>query len=309
MPDRSPEDFTGSGCERPLTRPTLPLMGLTSLSEVIPANRSASLVPRSPFAVSRRSSPGHGVFLAHRRRVEVEDIRAPPLRGLASPSEYHRAGLPTPSRARRLPGVPAPSACADAGAHSPGICLVPVRVRLQGFSPSCRVSSPASFRPFKAGNAHGVFPFEASPSGRSRGASRRPLPSCRCSHSACAAEAASDRLMNPASGPCSPPESVTIARGLAVRTLDAPLGLRRSRAFRGNVATGFPATPLAGFSAVGSHRRGRPPRVSIRSRGARSSIRRSVGAATLLRFLHLVSAPRTSSLGVPGSRRTVPVHR
>ena len=144
-------------------------------------------VSRSPSAVSRRSGPGHGVFLARRRRVDVEDVRAPPLRGLASPSEYYRAGLPTSSRTRRLPGVPAPSAHADAGAHSPGSCLVPVRVRLQGFSPSCRVTSPASFRPFKAGDAHGVLPFEASPSGRSRGASRRPLPSCRCRHSAYAA--------------------------------------------------------------------------------------------------------------------------
>lgn len=168
-------------------------MGLTSLSEVVPANRSASSVQRSPSAVSHRSGRGHGVFLARRRRVEVEDVRAPPLRGLASPSEYDRAGLPAPSRARRLPGVRAPSAHADAGAHLSGICLVPVTVRLQGFSPSCRVTSPASFRPFKAGDAHGVFPFEASPSGRSRGASRRPLPSCRCRHSAYAAEAACGR--------------------------------------------------------------------------------------------------------------------
>lgn len=243
-------------------------MGLASLSEVVPADRSASSVQRSPSAVSHQSGPGLGVFLAHRRRVEVEDIRAPPLLGLASPSEYDRAGLPTPSRARRLPGVPTPSAHADAGAHSPGICLVPVRVRLQGFSPSCRVSSPTSFRPFKAGDAHGVFPFEASPSGRSRGASRRPMPSCRCSHSANVAEATCGRLANPASGPCSPPESVTIARGLVARPLDAPLGFCRSRAFRVNVAAGFPATPLSGFVALGSRQVNRPPRVSIRSRGA-----------------------------------------
>jgi hypothetical protein len=200
--------------------------------------------------------------------VEVEDVRAPPLRGLASPSEYDRAGLPTPSRARRLPGVPAPSAHADAGAHSPGICLVPVPVRLQGFSPSCRVSSPASFQPFKAGDAHGVLPFEASPSGRSRGASRRPLPSCRYRRSAYVTEATCGRLADPASGPCSPPESVTVERGLAVRTLDAPLGFRRSRAFRGCVAAGFPVAPLSGFAASGSRRGRRPPRVSIRSRGA-----------------------------------------
>lgn len=180
----SSEDSTGSGYARSLPRPASPLMGLTSLPEVVPASCSAALVSRSPFAVSHRSGLGHGVFLAHRRRVNVEDVRAPPLRGLASPSEYSRAGLPTPSRARRLPGVPAPSAHADAGAHSPGICLVPVPVRLQGFAPSCRVSSPASFRPVRAGDAHGVLPFEAFPSGRSRNASRRPLPSCRYSHSA-----------------------------------------------------------------------------------------------------------------------------
>lgn len=158
--------------------------------------------------------------------------------------------MPAPSRARRLPGVPAPSARADAGAHSPGICLVPVRVRLQGFSPSCRVTSPASFRPFKAGDAHGVLPFEASPSGRSRGASRRPVPSCRYLHSAHMAEATMRPLADPPSGPCSPPESVTITRGLAVRSLDAPLGFCRSRAFLDSVAPGFPAAPLSGFFAI-----------------------------------------------------------
>lgn len=71
-------------------------MGLASLSEVVPAKRSASSVSRSPFAVSHRSGPGHGVFQDRRRRVNVEDVRAPPLRGLASPSEYYRAGLPSP---------------------------------------------------------------------------------------------------------------------------------------------------------------------------------------------------------------------
>ena len=181
---RSSEDSTGSGYARPLPRSASPLMGFASLSEVVPAKRSALWVPRSPSAVSHRSGTGHGVFQDRRRRVNVEDVRAPPLRGLASPSEYDRAGLPTPSRARRLPGVPSPTAHAEAGAHSPGSCLVPVLVRLQGFSPSCRVSSPASLRPFQAGNAHGVLPFEASPSGRSRGVSRRSLPSCRYPHSA-----------------------------------------------------------------------------------------------------------------------------
>ena len=225
-------------------------------------------VSRSPSAVSHRSGPGHGVFLARRRRVDVEDVRAPPLLGLASPSEYYRAGLPAPSRARRLPGVLAPSARADAGAHLPGICLVPVPVRLQGFSPSCRITSPASFRPFKAGDAHGVFPFEASPSGRSRSASRRPVPSCRYLHSAHMAEATMRPLADPPSGPCSPPESVTIARGLAVRPLDAPLGFCRSRAFLDSVAPGFPAAPLSGFLRFGLRRSDRPPRVSIRSRGA-----------------------------------------
>jgi hypothetical protein len=143
------------------------------------------------------------------------------------------------------------------------------------FGCGCRVSHPlAAFRlprpsdRFKAGDAHGVFPFEASPSGRSRGASRRPMPSCRCSHSANVAEATCGRLANPASGPCSPPESVTIARGLVARPLDAPLGFCRSRAFRVNVAAGFPATPLSGFVALGSRRVNRPPKVSIRSRGA-----------------------------------------
>lgn len=58
------------------------------------------------------------------------------------------------------------------------------------------------------------------------------------------------RLAGATSGPCSPPESVTIARGLAVRPLDAPLGFCRSRAFLENVAPGFPAAPLSGFFAI-----------------------------------------------------------
>lgn len=57
----------------------------------------------------------------------------------------------------------APTAHPDTGAHSSGICLVPVSVRLQGFAPSCRVPSPASPRPVRAGNAHGVPPSKPSP--------------------------------------------------------------------------------------------------------------------------------------------------
>ena len=57
----------------------------------------------------------------------------------------------------------APTAHPDTGAHSSGICLVPVLVRLQGFAPSCRVSSPAPLRPVRAGNAHGVPPSKPSP--------------------------------------------------------------------------------------------------------------------------------------------------
>jgi hypothetical protein len=115
------------------------------------------------------------------------------------------------------------------------------------------------------------------------------------------------RLASATSGPCSPPESVTITRGLVVRPLDAPLGFRRSRAFRASVAPGFPAAPLSGFGFVGSRR------VDLASQGldplSRCCAPRSedFGAATLLRFSHLVSVPRASSRSVPGLRRTVPV--
>jgi len=121
-------------------------------------------------------------------------------------------------------------------------------------------------------------------------------------------EATCGRTANPASGPCSPPESVTIARGLAVQPLDAPLGFPRSRAFRACVATGFPMAPLSGFRRVRLAPR-RPGLPGFRSALAvqRSSIRRLIGAATLLQFSHLVSVPRASSRSVPGSRRTVPV--
>jgi len=165
-----------------------PLVGLASLSEVVPAGRSAAIGSALPLRRCQR--PGLGVFLTRRCRAESFDVRTAPLLGLASPSEYDR-GRPAEALSgdSAFPGVSAPTALAVAGTHFSGICLVPVPVRLQGFSPSCRVTSPASFRPFKAGDAHGVLPFEASPSGRSRGASRRPLPSCRCRHSAYATEA------------------------------------------------------------------------------------------------------------------------
>ena len=124
------------------------------------------------------------------------------------------------------------------------------------------------------------------------------------------AEATCGRLANAASGPCSPPESVTIERGLAIRPLAAPLGFPRSRAFLACVAAGFPAAPLSGFRGVrlAPWPPGLPGYRSARA-VLRSSIRRSVGAATLLRFPHLVSLPRASSRAVPGSRRAGPRHR
>lgn len=125
------------------------------------------------------------------------------------------------------------------------------------FGCGCRVSHPLAAlrlpRPsdrLRPVTLMGFFPFEASPSGRSRGASRHPVPSCRYLHSAHMAEATMRPLADPPSGPCSPPESVTIARGLAVRPLDAPLGFCRSRAFLESVAPGFPAAPLSGFFAI-----------------------------------------------------------
>ena len=85
-------------------------------------------------------------------------------------------------------------------------------------------------------------------------------------------------------------------------------GFLRSRAFLASVAARLPG---------GSPLRLRPPRLAPRrpglpgSRSAlavlRSSFRRLIGAATLLRFSHLVSVPRASSRSVPGLRRTVPV--
>lgn len=50
---RSFEDSTGSGFARPLSRPATPLMGLASLSEVVPANRSAGI----GFALPLRRQP------------------------------------------------------------------------------------------------------------------------------------------------------------------------------------------------------------------------------------------------------------
>lgn len=106
-----------------------------------------------------------------------------------------------------------------------------------------RVSHPpAAFRlpnpsgHFQAGNAPGVFLFEAFPS---RGAAapldaRCPLAVIRARRSS-DASAAIRVATNPTSGPCSPRESVAKERGLAVQPLDAPLRF---------CAPGLPGTAL-----------------------------------------------------------------
>ena len=87
----------------------------------------------------------------------------------------------------------------------------------------------------------------------------------------------------------------TAGRGLAARPLAAPLGFFRSKAFRRRVASRFRAAPLTGFPGPPLARRpaGLPgSRSACRCCAPVNPIRRSSvpGAATLLRFSHLVSA-------------------
>lgn len=143
------------------------------------------------------------------------------------------------------PGVSAPSAYPEAGTHLPGICLVPVRVRLQGFSPSCRLASPASLRSFQTGNAHGVFPFEAFPS---RGAAT-PL-DARCPPAVACPQHGVTRKPHPAPDPAGSrallPAGIRGDRtGVSRPPARCSPGVQRSRAFRSCVARGFPRTPLS----------------------------------------------------------------
>lgn len=93
------------------------------------------------------------------------------------------------------------------------------------------------------------------------------------------------RLASPTSGPCSPPESVAITRGLVVRPLDAPLGFCRSRAFLVSVAARLPGgSPLRLWLRRLAPRRPGLPGSRSALAVLRSSFRRLVGAATLLRF-------------------------
>jgi len=168
-----------------------------------------------------------------------------------SPSECYRGGLPTSSRKPAPPMRFFPlQRISEAGTHSPGSYLVPVQVRLQGFPPSCRVQSPASFQPFQAGNAHGVFPFGAFPS---RGAVAPLGALCppvvyRSLKAGAARRSHIQIITGPTSGPRSPRESVAGGRGLAVRPLATPLGFPRSRVFHRCVARSVPRAPLAGLA-------------------------------------------------------------
>lgn len=123
-------------------------------------------------------------------------------------------------------------------------------------------------------------------------------------------KATSGRKADATSGLCSPRRSVTAERGLADRPLDAPLGFRAlGHSFR-RVARGFPPAPLSGFSAPPLTRRHRrPPRVSIRIVVLAPPLRPHdrLGAATLLRFSHLVFASAGFEPNRPGLTPTVPV--
>lgn len=245
-----------------------------------------SWVPRSPFAVGLAASALGSSELADAAR-RSKDSRARPLRGLPP-----LQSLTGPASRRSLergasPGVPAPSAHSGAGSHSSGICLVPVPVRLQGFSPSCRLHPPAPIQPVKAGGAHGVLPFEASPSD--------------------GAVAPLDARCPPAVSPSSAlprPVRATEGRGRSRlqgvaprRSPSRPAGVSRSNA---RCSPGVPPLQGSSGSALPSASRRLPSQASPSApksvrRPLRVSIRDPVGfhCAPIRRLLH-VKKPRPS---------------
>lgn len=173
-------------------------------------------------------------------------------------------------------------------------------MRLQGFAPSCRVSSPATFRSVRTGNALGV------PSSRLLPLDGAATPfGVRCPPAVTRATRATRRSREPGADPasrlCSPRESVTIERGLAARSLDAPL--RFCALGRSGNALRPKALPSRTFQPS------RSPGAAAGPSGYRSARRcwRSLaGAATLLRFLHLLF-PRASNPRRPDLTATGPV--
>ncbi len=207
-----------------LTRAAPPLVGLASLPEVVPTSCSAVIGSALPLRRLDRSPRPWGLPSSP---VVRESPRTPrsasprvdlPFRVLPG----RPAGALSGSSASR--GVPSPTAYPVAGTHNPGICLVPVPVRLQGSSPPAALRPPRPIRPFPAGNAPGVLPFEAFPSARSRGASRRPLPSCRSPPANRGPKTARGRT-DPTSGPCSPAESVDGRTGVSRSAARCSLGV------------------------------------------------------------------------------------
>ena len=203
--------------------------------------------------------------------------------------EYDRAGCRDPLGAAP-PRSSCPFSACRSGAHSSGICLVPVPVRLQGFSPSCRFRLPRPSDRLRPVTLRGSPLRSLLPPGGAV-ASLDALALLPLSALGVRSRATCGRLADPASGPCSPPESVTTERGLAVRPLDAPWG---------SVALGLsagalpPASRLPPSQALSRSARAEATGLpGFRSALAvlRSAIRRLVGAATL----SAIPAPRFRS--------------
>jgi hypothetical protein len=183
-------------------------------------------------------------------------------------------------------------------------------VRLQGFAPSCRFHPPAPFRPVKAGDAHGVLPFEASPSdGAVASLDARCLPAVSPSSPLPRPRRTTGgRVDGRGFKALLPVEVRHTGRGLAAPVLDAPLGFTALGRFRLAWPPASRALPSqASPTAPKSDRR--PLRVSIREPVGfvprpNPKIDSLCETTALLRFSHLVSASACFELAsVPGFRR------
>jgi hypothetical protein len=187
-----------------------------------------SLVPRSPFVVGLRPDPG--VFPTAGGCDRSKTV-APPLLGLVPLQSMtgSAAGALSGSDASR--GVSRPYSASGHGSPLIRDLPRPGSGAATGFRTLLPRPSPASLRPVRAGNAHGVPPSKLSPPAEPRrlSASVALLP-LAVRTVGVAPGATSKSRTAPASGLCSPRESVAEKRGLAAPPLAAPLGFPRSRA-------------------------------------------------------------------------------
>lgn len=185
-------------------------------------------------------------------------LRTPPLRGFTSPSESDREGLPAPSRAAAPPLEFRPlQRMRRREPTHPGFASSRFRYGRRVSHPLAVLRLPLPPGPFRPVTLLGFPPSKLLPLTEPW---RLSTPSALLSLPARAAvgpEAGRAAWNGPAFRALLPARVRHGRTGFSRKAARCSLEVRRSRAFRTRVATGFPAAPLAGFR--GRRSRDGPP--------------------------------------------------